>query len=121
MRLQAPSQAIALKAKFFRGFADPSRLRILECLRAGPHTVTAIVEVTALSQSNVSNHLACLLDCGLVTRERQGRYVLYRLSDERVAQLLALAEELLADVAKGVYLCTRYSQKSGQEEPDYAG
>ena len=47
-------------------------------------------------------------DCGLVASEQQGRFVRYALSDERVADLLRLAEELLADVAKGVYECTRY-------------
>jgi ArsR family transcriptional regulator, cadmium/lead-responsive transcriptional repressor len=108
MLLTAHTQAIALKAKLFRGLADASRLAILEALRAGPRTVGEIVEVTALTQSNVSNHLSCLWDCGLVAREQQGRYVQYRLSDERVGELLHLVDELLADVAKGVYECTRY-------------
>jgi ArsR family transcriptional regulator, cadmium/lead-responsive transcriptional repressor len=49
-----------------------------------------------------------LRDCGLVSSEQQGRAVLYRLSDTRVEALLALADELLADVAQGVYECTRY-------------
>jgi DNA-binding transcriptional ArsR family regulator len=66
------------------------------------------VEETGLSQSNVSNHLSCLRDCGLVIRQPQGRYVHYQLSDDRVEQFLRLAEELLADVARGVYECTRY-------------
>ena len=39
----------------------------------------------------------------------EGRYVHYQLSDKRVARLLNLADELLADVAKGVYECTRYN------------
>ena len=114
----AQPQAIGLKAKLFRGFSDPSRLSILEALRAGPLTVSAIVEATSLSQSNASNHLACLWDCGLVVREQQGRYVRYQLSDERVAGLLCLADELLADVAKGVYECTRYTvpQREASEE-----
>ena len=103
------AHAIDLKAKLFRGFADPSRLSILEALRAGPLTVTEVIIATGLSQSNVSNHLACLWDCGLVTREQQGRYVRYRLSDDRVAGLLGLADDLLADVARGVYECTRYA------------
>lgn len=109
MMMAAQSQAIGLKAKLFHGFADPSRLSILETLGAGRLTVTEIVKATGLSQSNVSNHLGCLRDCGLVTREQQGRYVRYQLSDERVATLLTLADELLADVAQGVYECTRYS------------
>ncbi len=108
--IQVPQRA-ALKAKLFRGFSDTSRLAILEALRAGPLTVSAIVEHTGLSQSNVSNHLACLRDCGLVVFSQQGRYALYQLSDERVATLLGLAEDLLADAVRGVDVCTRYEQK----------
>jgi DNA-binding transcriptional ArsR family regulator len=106
--LTADEAGLAVKAKFFRGFSDPSRLRIMESLRAGPLTVSEIVAETGLTQSNTSNHLACLRDCGLVTAEQQGRYVSYQLSDDRVFELLALAEGLLADVARGVYECTRY-------------
>jgi DNA-binding transcriptional ArsR family regulator len=107
----AGPSAIALQAKLFRGFSDPSRLAILESLRDGPLTVSDIVLSTRLSQSNVSNHLGCLRDCGLVATEQKGRYVYYRLSDDRVEELLRLADELLADVAKGVYECTRYDSK----------
>ena len=104
-----PLAGLALKAKLFRGFADPSRLSILEDLRAGPQSVGDIAARTGLSQSNVSNHLSCLLDCGLVLREQQGRFVYYQLSDPRVALLLGLGDEVLADVARGVYECTRYA------------
>ncbi|RJP52664.1 MAG: transcriptional regulator [Anaerolineaceae bacterium] len=105
MLLTANPTSIALQAKLFRGFADPSRLSIMETLRDGEMTVSEIVEATQLSQSNISNHLACLRDCGLVAAEQDGRYVRYRLSDPRVEQLLALADELLGDVARGVYEC----------------
>lgn len=101
--------AEGLKAKLFRGFADPSRLSILEALRSGPLSVGEIVSTTGLSQSNTSNHLSCLHDCGLVQREPRGRNVFYQLSDPRVERLLALADELLAEVARGVYECVRYS------------
>lgn len=60
------TQAVALKAKLFRGFADPSRLAIVEALRSGSMTVTEVVAATGLTQSNTSNHLSCLRDCGLV-------------------------------------------------------
>jgi len=103
-------QVTTLKAKLFRGFSDRSRLSILEALRAGPMTVSALTEKTALSRTNVSNHLRCLSDCDLVVSETQGRYTLYQLSDPRVATLLGLADELLADVARGVYECTRYER-----------
>lgn len=109
MLIAAPRQGIDLQAKLFRGFADPSRLAILDTLRSQPLTVTEIVEETGLSQSNVSNHLSCLRDCGLVVSEQHGRYVWYQVSDARVHALLAVADELLADVARGVYECTRYN------------
>jgi len=114
MLMTAQAQSIALKAKLFRGFADPSRLSILDALRVGPQTVTEIVEKTSFSQSNVSNHLACLRDCGLVVAEQEGRYVTYHLSDDRVGELITLAESLLSDVARGVYECTRYTVPSAR-------
>ncbi len=109
MILSAQSQSTSLKAKLFRGFSDASRLAILEALRSGPMTVSEIVEVTGLSQSNTSNHLGCLRDCGLVNSLQQGRYTSYQLADARVTEILETVEALLADVAKGVYECTRYN------------
>lgn len=114
MLLRANPKSIEIQAKLFRGFSDPSRLSILDALRDGAVTVSEIVEATGLSQSNVSNHLSCLRDCGLVTSEQQGRFVYYELSDKRVGQLLMLADQLLADVAKGVYECTRYNVKESK-------
>ena len=111
MLLLANPKSIEIQAKLFRGFSDPSRLSILDALRGGALTVTEIVEATGLTQSNVSNHLACLRDCGLVVTEQEGRFVYYQLSDKRVGKLLNLADELLADVTKGFYECTRYNTK----------
>jgi hypothetical protein len=73
MLLAVPAQAIDLQARLFRGFADASRLAILEALRAKPLSVSDIVRATGLNQPNVSNHLACLRDCGLVASEQAGR------------------------------------------------
>ncbi len=115
MPIATNGRALALKAKLFRGFSDPSRLTILEALRDGPLSVGEIVSITGLSQPNTSNHLSCLFDCGLVAREQRGRHVYYRLSDDRVAPLLETAEEILGDVAKGIYECTRYDIPSNDK------
>lgn len=102
------AHSLALKTKLFRGLADSSRLAILEALRAGPLSVSEIVEATGLTQSNVSNHLACLVDCGLLEREQQGRFAIYSIEDKRVEALLSGADAILTDVARGVYVCPRY-------------
>lgn len=107
--ITSTTSSMDLQAKLFRGFADPSRLSILQALRESEHTVSELVEITGFTQPNVSNHLSCLRDCGLVNVRQQGRFSYYSLSDDRVAKLLLLADELLADVAKGVYECTRYN------------
>lgn len=102
--------SLTLKAKLFRGLADPSRLAILEALREGEKTVSDIVDETGLSQPNASGHLACLRDCGLVASRQEGRYVYYQLADARVDDALRAAEGILAGVAERVYACTRYER-----------
>lgn len=82
------------KAHVFQGFAEASRLLILEALRDGEKTVSDICAQTRLGQPNASNHLACLLGCRLVEREQRGRFAYYRLADDRVEALLALVDEI---------------------------
>lgn len=106
----AHSLDVTLKAKLFRGLADPSRLMIVEALRGGEKTVSQVVEATGLSQPNASTHLACLGDCGLVTRRQAGRFVYYALADERMEQVLQAVEGMLREVAVNVYRCTRYQR-----------
>ena len=109
---RAHTGTVELRAKLFRGLADFSRLLILEVLRGGPRSVGEIVASTGLSQSNASNHLRCLSECGLVAGEQRGRFVHYRLSDPRLEALWSLADELLAGAAQGVDPCRNY--KSGK-------
>jgi DNA-binding transcriptional ArsR family regulator len=68
---------------------------------SGATSVSGIIEITGLTQSNVSNHLACLLDCGLVVREQRGRFAIYEIADARVEGLLAGGDEILSEVARG--------------------
>jgi len=100
------SPGMALRAKFFRGFADPSRLTILEALRDGECTVSELVACTGLTQSNVSGHLACLRECGLVESRQEWRHVHYRLADPRIEALLTDADAVLATIAARIYACT---------------
>lgn len=71
-----------------KGFADPTRLRILCLLRDGEVCVHDIVTVSGISQSGVSHQLRVLRDARLVAARRDGRHVYYRLADEHVRALL---------------------------------
>lgn len=108
---RADAPTVALRAKLFRGLADASRLSILNALRAGELSVGEIVAMTGLAQSNASNHLRCLSECGLVTGEQRGRFVHYRLSDPRLNDLLVLADELLWEMACSVEACENYGSQ----------
>jgi ArsR family transcriptional regulator, cadmium/lead-responsive transcriptional repressor len=101
-------KAFLPRVKLLRGFADQSRLAILQALRNGPLSVGEIVEATHLSQPNASNHLRCLSECGLVVGEQHGRHVHYQLTDPRTARLLELLDEILTSVAVGVKDCQNY-------------
>ena len=96
-----------LRAILFHGFANRSRLRILEALAEGERRVSDIVELTGLTQSNVSTHLACLHDCALVERERRGREVHYRTAPG-VSELLAAADDIVERAGEHISSCSRY-------------
>lgn len=105
-------QKLSLKAKLFRGLADTTRLSILESLRNGEKTTSQIVKETSQNQSNISNHLACLLDCGLVRNRREGKNVFYNLNNERVARLLKESDSVLTEIISGLYNCVNYNNES---------
>ncbi len=97
-----------LQAKLFKGLGDHSRLLILTSALEKPKTVSEIVKITKLSQPNTSAHLACLLDCGLLQREKKGREVFYRISGKEVAAVLREARKILKLYSKQIENCKRY-------------
>jgi DNA-binding transcriptional ArsR family regulator len=103
-----PTVSPALLATLFRGLADPARLSCLLVVHERPKTVGEIVEATGLSQPNVSKHLACLKDCGLLQSQRSGKYVIYRLSSDAVHEIIGAAAALLEQVGDRVAVCPTY-------------
>lgn len=68
--------------------SSPSRVEILGCLLAGPHSVGQMVDRLGMEQSALSHQLRVLRDHDLVRADRRGRQRLYELRDEHVAALL---------------------------------
>ena len=86
-RTKLTPQTIDLVAERFRTLGEPMRLRLLEVLRSGEHSVGDLVDRTGGGQANVSKHLQILLAGGLVARRKDGTTVLYHLADPSVFQL----------------------------------
>ena len=80
-----------------RAMADPTRSRILMTLLDGPSYPAVLSDSLNLTRSNVSNHLTCLRDCGIVVAEPEGRKTRYEIADPHLAAALdALVNAKLA-------------------------
>lgn len=108
--MEVAVERLKLKAKFFRGFADPTRLAILELLGDGEIQATDIAVRLNQSQSNVSNHLSCLMDCGLVRSRKEGRNIHYSIRLDKVKEMLEDADEALKQVYDEIAACVRYNE-----------
>ena len=107
------SHAVTAAARLFHGFSDRSRLTIVQHLALGEHRVVDLTRHLGLAQSTVSKHLACLLDCGIVTVRPQGRASVYALAHPAATlKLLAAAEQLLGLTGDAVVLCPRYGSRA---------
>jgi DNA-binding transcriptional ArsR family regulator len=81
-------------ARVGTALADPTRRRVLVHLIGGPGYPAEMADYFGTSRANLSNHLACLRECGLVTATAEGRRVRYELADERLAGALRVLASL---------------------------
>lgn len=79
---------IEVLARFGRALADPIRCRVLLALRDAPAYPADLADAIGVSRTRLSNHLACLRDCGLVVAVPDGRRTRYELADERLGHAL---------------------------------
>lgn len=80
-----------------RAMADATRSRILLALLDQPGYPARLARELGLTRTNVSNHLACLRGCGIITVEPEGRQTRYEISDPHItAALTALIDVTLA-------------------------
>lgn len=80
-----------------RAMADPTRSRILLSLLESPGYPAELARLLGLTRTNVSNHLTCLRDCGILVAEVEGRRTRYEIADGHLARALeALLDTTLA-------------------------
>ena len=104
-----------IKAKFIRGFADKTRLQILQCMMEGEKTVSEIVEIINGNQSNISQHLNCLKGCGIILGRQEGKYVYYSLRNAQIKQLLAMFDVVFHEVQNEVASCDKNDASLSQK------
>jgi ArsR family transcriptional regulator len=100
-----PKQALFEQfASIAKVLGHAHRLELLEQLGQGERSVDILARKTSLSVANASQHLQQLLRAGLVATRRDGKFVVYRLADDAVLELLAalgsIAERNLAEVQR---------------------
>jgi len=96
-----PTPLYQLKAEFFKSLGHPVRVRVLELLSVREHAVGEMLTQVGVEPANLSQQLAVLLRAGLVSSRRDGAVVHYRLTSEQVAELLAVARNILTTVLAG--------------------
>ncbi len=81
-------------ASLLKAIANENRLLLLCSLIESPKTATELAkDVFKISQPAVSQHLAELKSMGLITCEKDGRFMRYTLADERLVKLFSVLKE----------------------------
>ena len=76
------------KAGIFKVLAHPTRIHIIEILRAGEFSVGAILDQVKVEPANLSQHLSVLRQSHLVVTRKNGNQVHYSLRDPLLAEVL---------------------------------
>lgn len=84
-----------LKAEMFRALSHPARIRILETLSTGEHSVGEMQPEIGIELSHLSQQLAVLRRAGLVASRKEGQSVYYSVKDPLITDLLRVAKQLL--------------------------
>ena len=103
MSTQSPKRVLFGQfAAIAKCLSHPHRLELLEQLAQGERSVEVLAKKVGLSTANASQHLRGMLHSGLVTSTREGKFVVYKLADDAVLDVLSslrkIAEQNSADV-----------------------
>ena len=85
-----------VKATLFRVLGHPARVRMLELLREGELSVGSLQVELGLDSGSTSQHLQALRRIGMVDSRKEGTTVFYRVTNQRVFDLLAAGRDIVA-------------------------
>jgi len=78
----------------FKALADPTRLKILECIKNGEKCICEVIPYTGKSQPNVSQHLKVLKIAGLVDERKEGTKILLKVSNKKIFDVIDSVKKL---------------------------
>jgi len=87
-------------ARVFKAFCDENRLMILEMLQNGEKCACVLLEKLKISQPTLSHHMKILVDSGIVSARKEGKWTHYsinNLGSENAAQLLRELTTVMVD------------------------
>jgi len=82
------NRALQLKADVLKALAQPTRLKILECLRGGERCICEIIPAINGEQSNISRHISMMQKNHLITTRKDGVKVMVKVRDPRIFDIL---------------------------------
>jgi len=68
-------------AKVFMAFCDETRLKVLELLRNGEKCAAVLLEQVSVGQSTLSHHMKILVESGIVTSRKSGKWTYYSICE----------------------------------------
>lgn len=102
-------------ARYFGLLAEPTRLKILHSICDTERQVSAIVDETGASQTNVSRHLALLHQAGVVSRRRHRNAVFYKVAEPGFAEVCGtVCKQLASRIDDGQPLREQLQQFAAQ-------
>ena len=86
-----------LQAELCKTMANPRRLEILSALKDGEKRVTDLVAIIGISKANVSQHLAFMRHKGIVMTRKEGVYIFYSLTSQKIIKACSIMREMLIE------------------------
>ncbi|MBS2036442.1 winged helix-turn-helix transcriptional regulator [bacterium] len=106
------------KAEFFQALSHPTRIAILELLRAGEQSTGALIEKLGVEQANASQHLAVLRSKRIVANRKVGNQVFYSVRHPLIVQVLDAMKEYFVVHTREAAATLTALQEADQEVVD---
>lgn len=93
----AQQASYKLRAQIIKAMGHPSRLMMIDALAEGERCVCELQQLVGSDMSTVSKHLSVLKEAGLVTDEKRGLWVYYRLRVPCITNFFGCIEAVVQD------------------------